>query len=51
MHASKSLSDMHVLWGLKNIPPELNIRSHAALEGKGVFSSIVKLLNGAHRSL
>ena len=42
---------MHVLWVLEINPPELNIRSHAALEGRGVFSSIAKFLNGIHRPL
>ena len=30
-------------------PPEQNMRSHSALEGRGVFSSIAKFLNGAYR--
>ena len=50
-HASKWLSNMLVLWDLKINPPELNIRLHTALEGRGVFSSIAKFLNGAHRPL
>ena len=42
---------MHFLWSLKINPPNLNIRSHAALEGREVFSSIAKFLNGTHRPL
>ena len=42
---------MHVLWGLKINSPELKVRSHAALEGRGVFSSIAKFHNGVHRPL
>ena len=39
---------MRTLWGCKICPPELNKRSHAALDGKGVLSSKANGFREAH---
>ena len=49
--ALKCSLDMRTLWGRKICPPELNKRSHAALDGKGVLSSKANGFREAHRPL